>query len=158
MRELSNESWKYRGSSLVFHHPTLNSCIASQVSLRQALSWYTELPDEPPVQSKTILVTGLEAIMETFDPNEAEDFLLKRMQPLLRHLQSRWESMGILLGFNSSPQAFNISIHDESLNFVRRDKKSINLSNGLWDGSAPSNMMQIMDNEVKIGYHVSRIS
>jgi hypothetical protein len=158
MMELCYESWKYRGSSVIFNHPALNSFIGSQVSLRQALSWYTELPDEPPIQSKTILVTGLEAVMETLEPTEAEDFLLKRMQPLLRHLQVRWDSIGILLGFNSSPQAFSIAIHDESLNFVRRDKKSINLSNGLWDGSAPSSMMQIMDNEVKIGYHVSRIS
>ena len=97
-------------------------------------------------------------MLETFNPTEAEEFLLKKMQPLLRHLQHRWDSIGILIGFNSSPQTFKISIHDESLNFVRRDQSTINLSNGLWDGSAPSSMMKIFDNEVLIGYHVPRIS
>ena len=158
MRELSNDSWKRRGSSVIFHHPTLNSLIDYQISLRQALSWLTNLPDEPPVKSKTILIIGLETMLEVLEPPEAEDFLLKQIQPLLRHLQSRWDSMGILLGFNSNPQTFKISIHDESLNFHRRDQGKINLSNGLWDGSAPSNMLQILENEVTIGYHVSRIS
>ena len=158
MRELNNDSWKRRGSSVIFHHPTLNSVITSQVSLRQALSWLTNLPPEPPVDSKTILITGLETILELLEPTEAEDFLLKRIQPLLRHLQNRWDSIGILLGFNNSSKAFDISIHDESLNFLRRDRTSINLSNGLWDGSAPSNMLEILENGEQIGYHVSRIS
>jgi hypothetical protein len=158
MRELNNDSWKLRGSSVIFHHPILNSLIASQVSLRQALSWFENLPSEPPVKSRTMLIMGLETILETLEPPDAEDFLLKRIQPLLRHLQNRWDSIGILLGFNSSPQTFKISVHDESLLFSRRDKNSINLSNGLWDGSAPSNMLQIQENGVTIGYHVSRIS
>ena len=158
MNELNNDSWKRRGSSVIFHHPTLLSFITSQVSLRQALSWAVNLPPEPPVDSRTILIIGLETMLETFEPTEAEDFLLKKIQPLLRLLQNRWDSMGILLGFKSSPQAFKISVHDESLSFVRRDRGIINLSNSLWDGSAPSNMMQILENEVTLGYHVSRIS
>jgi len=158
MKELTNDSWKRRGSSVIFHHPTINLFINSQVSLRHALSWLTNLPSEPPVNSKTILIMGLETMLEILEPTEAEDFLLKRIQPLLRHLQNRWDSMGILFGFSGSPKTFDISIHDESLNFLRRDRKSINLSNGLWDGSAPSSMMEILINEERIGYHVSRIS
>jgi len=158
MRELNNDSWKRRGSSVIFHHPTLNSSITSQVSLRHALSWLNNLPPEPPVNSKTILIIGLETMLEILEPPEAEDFLLKRIQPLLRHLQNRWDSIGILLGFTNSSKAFDISIHDESLNFLRRDRKNINLSNGLWDGSAPSNMLEILENGEQIGYHVSRIS
>jgi len=158
MRELNNDSWKRRGSSIIFHHSAINSFITSQVSLRHALSWFTNLPLEPPVNSKTILIMGLETIVEILEPTEAEDFLLKRIQPLLRHLQNRWDSVGIIFGFSSNPKAFDISVHDESLNFLRQDKKRINLSNGLWDGSAPSDMLEILEDGVPIGYHVSRIS
>ena len=158
MKELHNDSWKRRGSSVIFNQQTLLPFISSQVSLRQALSWCNNLPSSPPFDSKTILIIGLETILETSEPKEAENFLLKRVQPLLRHLQNRWDSIGIVLGFNCSPKSFEISIHDESLNYLRGGKIPINISNGLWDGSAPSNMMQIYDNEVLIGYHVSRIS
>jgi len=159
MKELHNDSWKRRGSSVIFNQQTLLTFISSQVSLRQALLWEENLPPEPPFDSKSILIMGLETILETSaDPKNAEDFLLKRVQPLLRHLQNRWDSIGIILGFNCTHKTFEISVHDESLNYLRGGKTPINISNGLWDGSAPSNMMQIYEDEVLIGYHVSRIS
>jgi len=158
MKELHNDSWKHRGSSVIFNQQTLLPFISSQVSLREALSWSKNLPSASPFNSKTILIIGLETILETSEPKDAENFLLKRVQPLLRHLQSHWDSIGIVLGFNCGPKSFEISVHDESLNYLRGGKTLINISNGLWDGSAPSNMMQIYDNVDLIGYHVSRIS
>jgi hypothetical protein len=158
MQELHSDSWKRQGSSVIFHHATLNSFIASQVSLKQALSWAQDTPSDPPLDSRTILITGLESILEILEPQESEDFLLKKVQPLLRQLQRTWTSFGIILGFNSSPQTFKVGVQDETVYFVRNSKETVNLSNGLWDGSAPSNMYKIYNEGAHIGYHVARIS
>jgi hypothetical protein len=164
MEKLAADTWRYRGSSVIFHHATLNSLIASQVSLRQALSWYNSLPDNPPLSSKTILVTGLETLIETMEAPEVEDFLVFRIQPLLRLIQNRWTDIGLVLAFTNPPQAFGLTVQEESLLFYRRDRVTVNLSNSLWDGSAPKNMRQIVTEGAKpqeeeiVGYHVSRIS
>jgi hypothetical protein len=164
MNKITSDGWLYRGSSVIFNHVVLNDLIPSQISLRKALSWQNNLPDNPPFDTKTILVTGLETVLETLDVTDADDFLLKRIQLLLRHIQRNWTDIGIVLGFANPPQAFELTAQEEYVLFRRREEKKVNLSNGLWDGSAPQNMLQIMSDfqgssgEVLIGYHVSRIS
>lgn len=168
MEKISSNSWRYRGSTVLFNHSFLIELLndsVPQISLREALSWYKGLPDDPPLSAKTILVTGLETVMETAGEGAAaENFLLRRMQPLLRLIQSRWTNTGIVFAFTNPAAAFELTLQDESLLFHRRDRVVINLSNGLWDGSAPTNMRQIVSSgtvnkkEEIVGYHVSRIS
>jgi hypothetical protein len=169
METISSNTWQYKGSSVIFNHTMLKGFIGSQVSLRQVLLWANNFPDNPPIKTgtKTILVTGLETLVETLPLNEAEDFLGSRVQPLLRRIQQRWTDIGIVFGFVNPPAAFELTVQDESLLFRRRDKSLVNLSNGLWDGSAPLNMRQVYAETLKtepthgqelIGYHVSRIS
>jgi hypothetical protein len=164
MNKITSDGWLYRGSSVIFNHAVLNSLVSSQVSLRKALSWHNNLPDNPPFHTKTILVTGLEAVLETIDVTDADDFLVKRIQPLLRYIQRNWTDIGIVLGFANPPGAFELTAQEEYVLFRRREGKKVNLSNGLWDGSAPQNMLQIMSEPQGssggdlIGYHVSRIS
>jgi hypothetical protein len=163
---ISNNVWQRRGSCIIFDQKSLGSFIAdgAVISLRQALSWSQELPANPPVPDRTILISGLETIVETMEPQEAEDFLIRRIRPLLIHLQNRWTDYGVVFGFTSHPKTFEETSLDEEVLFRRRDRKPVRLSEGLWDGSATVNMKRIVregdqpGEEVIVGYYVARIS
>jgi hypothetical protein len=168
MEKISSDTWLYRGSTVLFNHTYLGDLLNKntlQISLRQALAWHKGLPAEPPASAKTVLITGLETVMETAkDSKTADDFLLHRIQYLLRQIQQHWTNIGIVLTFTSPAAAFELTLENEELLFHRRDRIAINLSNGLWDGSAPANMRQIVTGDTVntkeeiVGYYVSRIS
>lgn len=166
MDTLANTAWQRKGSCIIFDRKSLGPLIAADalVSLRQAMSWLNALPAVPPVTGRTILVSGLETIIETMEPLEAEEFLCKRVRPLLIHIQSRWTDCGIVFGFSTHPKAFEETSFEEEVLFGRRDQKKVRLSEGLWDGSATLNMKRLVreadqpEQETTIGYHVARIS
>jgi len=166
MDEISNDIWQRRGSSVIFDQKSLAPFITdgAVISLRQALSWTKCLPAKPPVPGRTILISGLETIIETQEPRETEVFLTHRIRPLLSHLQDQWTECGVVLGFTSHPKTFEETSLEEEVLFRRRDRKKVRLSDGLWDGSATVNMKRIVregdqrGEEVTIGYYVARIS
>jgi len=166
METISNTVWQRKGSSIVFDQKSLGPFIAdgSVISLRQMLSWTKGLPENPPVPGKTILVSGLETIVETMASPEAEAFLSRRVRPLIIDLQNRWNNCGMVFGFSAHRNAFKETSLEEEVLFQRRDKKQIRLSEGLWDGSAAINMKRIVregdkpESEIIIGYYVARIS
>ncbi len=166
MDTISNTVWQRKGSSIVFDQKSLGPFIAdgSVISLRQLLSWTKSLPENPPVPGKTILVSGLETIVETMASPEAEAFLSRRIRPLIIDLQNRWNNCGMVFGFSAHRNAFKETSLEEEVLFQRRDKKQIRLSEGLWDGSAAINMKRIVregdkpESEIIIGYYVARIS
>lgn len=166
MDTISNNVWQRRGSCVIFDKKSLSSFIAegSVVSLRQALTWIKGLPANPPVPGRTILISGLETVIETTEPQEAEDFLSCRIRPLLIHLQNRWTNCGVVFGFTSHHKAFEETALEEEVLFRRRDRKQVRLSEGLWDGSATVNMKRVVregdqpNEEVVVGYYVARIS
>lgn len=166
METISNTVWQRKGSSIVFDQKSLGPFIAdgSVISLRQMLSWTKGLPVNPPVPGKTILVSGLETIVETLGSQEAEAFLSRRVRPLIIDLQNRWNNCGMVFGFSAHRNAFKETSLEEEVLFQRRDKKQIRLSEGLWDGSAAINMKRIVregdkpESEIIIGYYVARIS
>ena len=166
METISNTVWQRKGSSIVFDQKSLGPFIAdgSVISLRQLLSWTKDLPENPPVPGKTILVSGLETIVETMASPEAEAFLSRRVRPLIIDLQNRWNNCGVVFGFSAHRNAFKETSLEEEVLFQRRDKKQIRLSEGLWDGSAAINMKRIVregdkpESEIIIGYYVARIS
>jgi len=165
MEEISSTVWQRKGSSIVFDKKSLGGLISAGavVSLREALSWSNEIPANPPVSGRTILVSGLEAIIETMEPQGAEDFLMRRIRPFLITLQNQWAECGVVFGFSSHSKAFEETPLDEEVLFRRRDRKVVRLSKGLWDGSAALNMKRIVregerSEEVILGYYVARIS
>ena len=166
MDSISNNVWQRRGSSFIFDQESLGPFIleGSVVSLRQALAWLEALPSNPPVPGRTILVSGLETVIETLAPQEAEDFLVQRVRPLLIHLQNRWTDCGVVFGFTSHLKTFEETSLEEEVLFRRRDRKRVRLSEGLWDGSATVNMKRIIregdkaSEEIPVGYYVARIS
>lgn len=167
METISSTAWQRKGSSIVFDQQSLSPLIAngSVVSLRQMLSWKNSLPPQPPVPGKTILISGLETIIETMETQEAEDFLSRRIRSLLKELQNTpWRDYGLVFGFTVHPNAFKETPLEEEVLFHRRDQKEIRLSDGLWDGSANLYMKRIVregdkpNSEAIIGYYVDRIS
>lgn len=166
METITNTVWQRKGSCIIFDQKSLRPFISdgSVISLRQALSWARGLPAEPPVPDRTILISGLETVIETMEPQEAEEFLCRRVRPLLTLLQGRWTECGVVFGFTSHPKTFETKSLEEEVLFRRRDRKSVRLSQGLWDGSAVVNMKQIFGEgdqpgeEVTVGYYVARIS
>lgn len=166
METISNTVWQRKGSCIVFDQKSLGPLIAdgSVISLRQMLSWPNILPASPLGDGKTILISGLETIIETMDIQEAEDFLSRRIRPLLIDIQNRWNNCGIVFGFSAHSKAFKETSLEEEVLFHRRDQKEIRLSEGLWDGSATINMKRIVregdkpESEIIVGYYVARIS
>jgi len=166
MEAISTTVWKRKGSCVIFDQKSLGPFIAdgAVISLRQALVWLKDIPAAPPVPGRTLLISGLETVIETLDSSEAEYFLCRRIRPLLIHLQNRWTDCGVVFGFTSHPRAFEETSREEEVLFRRRDRKQVRLSEGLWDGSASVNMKRVVregkqpGEEVIIGYYVARLS
>ena len=70
----------------------------------------------------------------------------------------------MVFGFSAHPKAFEETTHDEAVRFRRRDRQEVQLSEGLWDGSATMNMRCVIregdkpGEEIIVGYYVARIS
>ncbi|MBF0302144.1 MAG: hypothetical protein HQK73_03820 [Desulfamplus sp.] len=167
MDTISNTVWQRKGSSVIFDQDSLAPFVKDEavVSLREALSWMKKLPTTPPVKGKTIVVCGLETMIETLPEDEIDDFLTQRIRPLIIELQNRWTGNGLVFGFSSHPNTFEESAMQEEVLFKRRGNRiKVRLSEGLWDGSAAVNMKRIITSEREsgqetiIGYYVARIS
>ncbi len=165
MESNSTTVWQRKGSCVIFNKECLGEFIASGavISLRQFLDWIKAIPAVPPVSGSTILVSGLETVIEILPSMEAEDFLARRVRPVLIELQNRWDC-GIVFGFSAHEKAFKETALEEEVLFQRRGHQEIRLSDGLWDGSATMNMQRLLvedaatSKETCIGYYVSRIS
>ena len=166
MDTISNTVWQRKGSCILFDQDSLAPFVTDGaiISFREALGWIKDFPATPPVKGKTIVICGLETMIETLPEDEIDDYLIGRIRPLLIELQNRWPACGIVFGFPSHPSAFEESPMQEEVIFKRRDRIKVRLSEGLWDGSATVNMKRILDvernpkQEIVIGYYVARIS
>ncbi|MGC9194425.1 MAG: hypothetical protein ACP5IL_03105 [Syntrophobacteraceae bacterium] len=166
METISNTVWQRKGSCVVFDRKSLGGLIydGSLISLREAMSWSKETPSSPPVSGRTLLVSGLETVIEVADPQDAEDFLTQRIRPLLISLQTRWTDCGLVFGFSSHAKAFEETSLEEEVLFRRRDRKTVRLSKALWNGSGALDMRRVVretdkpGEETIVGYYVARIS
>ena len=77
MESISSTVWQRKGSSIIFDQDVLGKFISqgAVISLRIALGWMNKIPAHPPVTGKTIVISGLETIVETLPPEDAEEFL-----------------------------------------------------------------------------------
>ena len=65
------------------------------------------LPANPPVPGKTILISGLETIIETMDTRRRlKIFFFRQVRPLLNDIQRFWGDYGIVFGFSAHSNAF----------------------------------------------------
>ena len=166
MDTMTTDAWRRRGSGIIFDRESLADFIADDriISLRQALAWLEGLPAEAP--GRTIVIAGLETVLDTGTPEQAEALLRGKAHPLLRDLQRRWPECGVVFGFAAHPKCFAERDMDEAVLFRRGDRKTVRLSEGLWGGGSAADMRRIVresrdgakTREEIIGYHVARIS
>ena len=164
MRDMSSSAWLRRGSSIVFDRFTLGPLIGegALVSMREALRWMNAWPAEPPGNGRTVLVGGLETLLDVLDPLAAMDFLKKRLNPFVQEFQARWDQRGLVFGFGTHERSFELTASDEEVLFIRRDGERVRLSYSLWNGSATMNLARLIRDEQgkskTVGYYVARIS
>jgi len=162
MEDFSANSWRYKGSSLVFDRGVLSGLLetAQIYSLRQALSWQNN-PPPPPASRSTILISGLETLMQLLPPPKAHDFLLYRIRPLVIRLQNSWEC-GLIFGFASPPQAFTEDPLSDEVIYQTSSRQQVRLSAGIWGaGDALKRLVHgvsAQGKEETLGYHVPRLS
>lgn len=164
MRDMSSSAWLRRGSSIVFDRLTLGPLIGggALVSTREALRWMNAWPSQPPGSGQTVLVCGMETLLEVMEPAEAQNFLKSRVKPFVQEFQARWDQRGLVFGFGTHETSFEITPSDEEVLFIRRDRQRVRLSYSLWDGSATMNVARLIRDEqgksITVGYYVARIS
>ena len=164
MKELSADSWKRQGSSVIWDKDTLQSLlpVASLVSLRTFLTWHDAWPAQLPRNSRTILVGGLQTCLELLSPADGEAFLSNRVQALISRQQARMDQFGIVFAFhNASHRTFEVTQRDEEVSYKRAGQSLMPLSVPLWGrGSSTGILLVLRSGQPReaIGHHVRRIS
>lgn len=163
MKELSADSWKRQGSSVIWDKTELEKLLtsASLVSLRQFLGWHDAWPAQLPRSSRTILVGGLQTCLELLSPAEGAAFLLHRVQALISRQQSKMEQVGVVFAFhNATHRAFDLTQRDE-ISYKRAGQPLMPLSVPLWGRGSSTDIHLVLRSgqpREAIGYHVRRIS
>ncbi|MEI7636724.1 MAG: hypothetical protein WCJ37_05420 [Syntrophus sp. (in: bacteria)] len=164
MQDMSSSSWQRRGSSIVFNRDILGPLIGSGalVSLREALGWMNAWPVEPPGRGQTVLVGGIETLLDVLEPGKAQEYLINIVNPFVQEFQAQWDQRGLVFGFGAHERSFEVTASDEEILYIRRNGERVRLSHSLWNGSATMNMARLIRDEhgkiIPIGYYVARIS
>src|ERR1700730_15911500 len=120
MQEMTANSWKRRGCSIVWS-PVLRAALITDTEaapLRTALSWQRHgLPESPPGGGKTILVGGLQTVLElTPDADTAYAWLRANILPLCRMWSNHWAGVGLVFGMDGPSKAprWDLIVFDEA--------------------------------------------
>ena len=166
MNILKNDAWRRGGSAIIFDTAEIQELLNENVmfSLRTFLSWDNNMPKNPPVgKNEPVLVCGLEPVLDMLPAKEAQEFLNRKIRPLVKKLQGEWTNTGLVFGFSQGMQVFQESngIVEEVL-FRRNDGTNVRISTGLWHGTAEQDMQRIEKRiegqTVIVGYYVKHIS
>lgn len=167
MKEMDATTWKRKGSSIVWSPELLGSLITdgSAVPLRTALCWLADdFPDDMPDGGSTVLIWGLQTVLETAgSTGEAYDWLRANIMPLLRAAQAHWPRVGFVFGMAGPGRLFDLNEADDLVYFGRsRDRnKKVRITLGMWNGAATGEgayrLLVPGTNDVG-GYHVNHIS
>lgn len=174
MHEMTGQAWKSRGSSVVYDRELLRALIGAVgssglVSLREALGWAVQggWPASPPIGKDgkpvtTIVIGGMETILDVTPKAEAEQFVRQRLRHLIQTVQSKWDQCGIVFGFTAHERRFEVTMQEEVL-FVTQGGDKIRLSSTLWNGAAADDLWAIIKrpaqgSPVRGGFHVTRVS
>jgi hypothetical protein len=159
---VDSRMWLTRGSSVIFDKVMLGPLLSAGalLSLREALSWLSAWPTEPPSGSRTVLVGGLDTVLEVLSPTDASDFVRRHVRPLIAEFQNNWSECGLVFGLNTPAQRIEEHPVTEMVYFVNRDGEKICLSTELWNGSAVTDMRRLVrrdgNTHVRGGYYAPR--
>jgi hypothetical protein len=168
MNRVSSTVWRSRGSSLIVDRDLLAQLAAEAATaqktikvlpLREALLWSTVgWTVEPPGNARTLLVVGLDALLDHRIPAEAEAMLRQRIMPLIQAVQRRWPQSGLLFALPIDPARLSLD-SDDRIRLAVPGSGSVALSWGLWNGAA-EDVAEIVasDDPKQMGYYNSRLS
>jgi hypothetical protein len=167
MQEMTAQSWKRRGCSIVWSPELLSGLItdAEATPLRVALEWRQQgLPDSPPGRGKTVLVGGLQTIIEVIvAPDAAYAWLRANILPLCRMWSNHWDGIALVFGMDGPSKLFQLNESDDLVYFGRatdRDSK-LCLTRAIWNGAATGKGVYKLISETTKdigGFHVVRVS
>jgi hypothetical protein len=133
--------------------------------LHIALEWQrTGLPEEPPSGARTVLVGGLQTVLELMpDHDAAYAWLRSNILPLCRRWSNHWTGLGLVFGMDGPGKLFQLNEADDLVYFGRSGDRDGNvcLTRAIWNGAATGNgvfkLLAEGSREVG-GFHVLRVS
>jgi len=133
--------------------------------LRVVFEWRQQgLPESPPGGGKTVLVGGLQTVMEVMpDSIAAYAWLRTNILPLCRMWSNHWGGVGLVFGMDGPGKLFQLNESDDLVYFGRgtdRDSK-ICLTRAIWNGAATGKGVYklIAESAKEVGgFHVVRVS
>ena len=168
MKDMDATTWKRKGSSIIWSPDLLGPLITggNAVPLRTALCWMADgFPDDTPGGGGTVLIGGLQTVLETAgSTEEAYDWLRTNIMPLLRAAQAHWPLVGFVFGMTGPRSLFNLDEGDDLVYFGRSNDRSKNtrITLGIWNGAATGEgayrLITTGSKKEVGGYHVSHIS
>jgi hypothetical protein len=167
MQEMTAESWKRRGCSIVWSPALLGSLIlnAEATPLRTVLEWQRHgMPESPPGGGRTVLVGGLQTALEVMsDSNASYAWLRQNILPLCRLWSNHWGGVGLVFGMDGPSKLFHLNEADDLVYFGKgSDRESrICLTRAIWNGAATgTGVFKLIVEETREvgGFHVVRVS
>jgi hypothetical protein len=167
MEEMTSSSWKWKGSSIVWSPELLGPLIlaAEATPLREVLAWRAgNFPALPPAGGKTVLIGGLQTVLDTMpDSDTAYRWLRTNILPLCREAGKHWAAVSLVFAMDGPGKLFNHNDADDLVYYGRGTDKSkmILISRGIWNGAATgSGAFKLIAEEANEigGYYVQRVS
>ncbi|MDD3269888.1 MAG: hypothetical protein PHX14_11245 [Syntrophomonadaceae bacterium] len=145
MREITGSAWQRRGSSLIWDRELLGPLLRENrlIPLHQALNWLHEpLPVNPPTTGgKTIVVVGLQPVLESLEPEQSFNFLRHRLQRLILKVQDGYGGgVGLVLGLNCNWKQWRVDSSEKAY-LTLRPGREIEITPALWNGVASEAQM-----------------
>ena len=167
MQDLDGSSWKRRGCSIVWSPVLLGPLITEgdAVPLRTVLGWFKfGFPESPPGDRSTVLVGGLQTVLNTLpDPACRYDWLRRHVLPLNRACADHWGNVGLVFCMDGPASMFTFNNADDLVYFGKGTDlaKKIPITRALWNGAATGTgvyRLTVPGTNEAGGYHVQRIS
>ena len=167
MQEMTASGWKRRGCSLVWSPDLLRDLITGieATPLEVVLQWQrSSFPEDTPSGAKTVLVGGLQTVLNTMpDAETSYAWLRTNILPLCRRWTNHWPAVGLVFGMDGPAKRFEQNESDDLVYFGREPErnKKVCLTRAIWNGAAtgPGAFKLTVDGAKEIGgLHVVKVS
>lgn len=144
-----SSAWQRRGSSLVWDPELLSPLLRENclISLHHALSWiHDPLPANPPTGGgKSIIVVGLQPVLESLNPDQAFHFLRYNLQHLVLKVQDGYGSgVGLIFAMNCRWKQWRVDASEKAY-LTLRPGQEIEVTPALWNGVASEAQMIMVE-------------
>jgi hypothetical protein len=167
MQEMTAQSWKRRGCSIVWSPDLLAPLITDHdaLPLRTLLQWQRHgFPQSPPDDSSTVLVGGLQTVLELSPDSESGySWLRENILPICRRWCNHWGNVGLVFGMDGPGKLFQLNEADDLVYFGKgSDRESkVCITRAMWNGAATGTgvFKLIVEGTKELGgFHVKHLS